>query len=123
MSDCKLVKTHKDPGSHLVKASDDEEAVDQQSYQSLVGSLMYLATCTRPDLAYAIENLARFSSKPNGSHWTAAKRVLRYMKGTPDLGITFRRDVQRSCAGYSDADWAGDKDDRKSTSGYLFQVA
>ena len=123
MSDCKPVKMPVNPGSHLVKASSDEEAVDQQSYQSLVGSLMYLATCTRPDLEYAIGNLARFSSKPNGSHWTAAKRVLRYLRGTPDLGIAFRRDVQRSCVGYSDADWAGDKDDRKSTSGYLFQVA
>ena len=62
MSDCKPVRT---PGSHLVKATEDEEALDQQLYQSLVGSLMYLSTCTRPDIAYAVGTLARYSSKPS----------------------------------------------------------
>lgn len=73
MSDCKPVGTHVNPGSHPVKATEDEEAVDQQEYQSLVGSLMYLSICTRPALAYAVSTLAKFSSKPNRSHWTAAK--------------------------------------------------
>ena len=87
MSDCKPVSTPVNPRNHLVKAAENEEAVDQQSYQSLAGSLMYLATCTRPDIAYAVGTLARFSSKPNQSHWTAIKRVLRYLKGTSNLGI------------------------------------
>lgn len=121
MSDCKPVKTPVEPGNRLVKASEDEEAVDQQSYQSLVGSLMYLATCTRPDIAYAVGMLARYSSKPNQSHWVAAKRVLRYLKGTVNFGLVYSGD---SCVvGHSDADWAGDVDDRKSTSGYMFQIA
>ena len=77
MIECKAVKTPVDPGSRLTKAVDDEEPIDQQLYQSLVGSLMYLATCTRPDIAYAVGVLARFSSKPNQSHWISAKRVLR----------------------------------------------
>ncbi len=123
MSDCKPAKIPVDPGSHLVKATEDEKAVDQQSYQSLVGSLMYLATCTRPDIAYAVGTLSRFSSRPNQTHWVAAKRVLRYLKGTSNFGIIFRGDELGRCVAYSDADWAGDREDRKSTSGYLFQIA
>ena len=68
MSDCKPVKTPVDASSHLVRATEEEEAVDQQLYQSVVGSLMYMATCTRPDIAYAVGLLARFSSKPNKAH-------------------------------------------------------
>jgi hypothetical protein len=121
MIDCKPVKTPVDPGHRLVKASEDEEALDQPLYQSVVGSLMYLATCTRPDIAFAVGMLARFSSKPKRSHWTAAKRVLRYLKGTNNLGILYKGDL--GMHGYSNADWAGDADDRKSTSGYLFLIA
>ena len=123
MTDCKPVGTPVDPGRHLVKATEEEEAVDQQLYQSLVGSLMYLSTCIRPDIAYAVGILARFSSKPNRTHWMAAKRVLRYLKGTTSHGIIFRGEEPGKCLGYSDADWAGDREDRKSTSGYLFQIA
>ena len=104
-----------------MKANEDEEALDQPLYQSVVGSLMYLATCTRPDIAYAVGMLARFSSKPNQSHWTAAKRVLRYLRGTVNFGILYRG--ESGVLGYSDADWAGDADDRKSTSGYMFLIA
>ena len=84
---------------------------------------MYLSICTRPNIAYAVSYLARFSSKPNKSHWTAAKRVLRYLKGTADHGIVFTKSESDECVGFSDADWAGDQQDRKSTSGYLFQLA
>ena len=92
MSECKPVKTPADPANRLVKAAEDEQAVDQQLYQSLVGSLMYLATCTRPDIAYAVGMLARFSSKPNQTHWVAAKRVLRYLKGTTNFGLIYSDD-------------------------------
>ena len=118
MNDSKPVKTPVDPGHRLVKAN---KALDQPLYQSVVGSLMYLATCTRPDIAYAVGMLARFSSKPNQSHWTAAKRVLRYLRGTVNFGILYRG--ESGVLGYSDADWAGDADDRKSTSGYMFLIA
>ena len=123
MSNCKPVKTPMGPGNRLVKATDNMEVLNQQSYQSLVGSLMYLATCTRPDIAYAVGTLARFTSKPNQTHWVAAKRVLRYLRGTSNFGIVFKGDESGTCKAYSDADWAGDKEDRKSTSGYLFQIA
>ena len=110
MSDCKPVKIPADPANHLVKAAEDEQAVDQQLYQSLVGGLMYLATCTRPDIAYTVGMLARFSSKPNQTHWVAAKRVLRYLKGTMNFGLIYSGDA--GVLGYSDADWAGDMDFR-----------
>lgn len=76
MSDCKPVKTPMNTGNNLMKATEEEEAVNQRLYQSLVGSLMYLAMCTRPDIAYAVGKLAGFSSKPNQAHWVAAKQVL-----------------------------------------------
>ena len=112
-----------DTGNHFIKATEDESTVNQQAYQSLVGSLMYLAACKRPDIAYVMGTLARFSSKPNQTHWVAAKRVLCYLKGTSDLGIIFQGGEPGNCVGYSDADWAGDREDRKSTSGYMFQIA
>ena len=84
---------------------------------------MYLATCTRPDIAYAVGTLARFCSKPNQSHWTAAKHVLRYLRGTSNFGILFGGNDTCAPVGYSDADWAGVIEDRKSTSGYIFCIA
>ena len=123
MNDCNQVKTPADPGNHLVKADEDEPALNQQLYRSAVGSLMYLATSTRPDISFAVGTLARFSSKPNKSHWIALKRVLRYLKGTVGYGITFRGDGSgEECMCFSDADWAGNKDDRRSTSGYLSRL-
>jgi hypothetical protein len=62
------------------------------SYASLIGSLMYLAVATQPDITYAIYRLALFTANPGMQHWTAAKRVLRYLAGTKELGITYRKD-------------------------------
>ena len=123
MNNCNPVKTPMNSGDHLVKANENDESRDQQGHQSLIGSLLYLATCTRPDIAFAVGVLARFCSKPDQSHWTAAKRVLRYLKGTSNYGIIFRGDVSSVPIGYSDADWAGDIEGRESTSGYVFCIA
>jgi transposase InsO family protein len=93
-------------------------------YRPIIGSVLYASLGTRPDAAYAINILAQFNESPSEEHWVAAKRVLRYLKGTRDHGIIFRRhfDVKRGCVTirvYSDADWAGDKETRKSRSGYI----
>ena len=117
MSNCRPVTTPRK------SSCEDDEPLDQQSYQSLIGSLMYLATCTRPDIAFAVGTLARFSSKPNAVHWKGAKRVLRYPRGTTNFGIVFRGDDLGGPIAYSDADWAGDVGDRKSTSVYVFSIA
>ena len=123
MENCNSTATPMNSGVRLVKANEDEEPQEQQAYQSLIGSLMYLATCTRPDITFAVGMLARFCSKPNQSHWTAAKRVLRYLKSTCNYGIMFRKDESSMPIGFSDADWAGDAEGWKSTSGYFFCIA
>ena len=122
MDESKPVVTPADPSQKLLQTSDDEECVDQQQYQSLVGSLLYLSVCTRPDITFAVSTLAKFSAKPAQRHWTAAKRVLRYLRGTTQYGIIYRKEEEPGLIGFSDADWAGDQNDRKSTLGYIFQV-
>ena len=123
MHNCKPVGTPADPSQKLVKAVDGEESINQQQFQSLIGCLMYLSVSTRPDITYSISTLAKFTSNPNQQHWTGLKRVLRYLKGTVHYGIVYSKQSSKECVGYSDADWAGDLDDRKSTSGYLFQIS
>ena len=91
-------------------------------YQSAVGSLQYLSTMTRPDISFAVSNVAKFCSKPSKEHWVAVKRIMRYLKGTLNYGLLYKKNKLNTCVGYSDADWAGDVNDRKSTSGYIFQV-
>ena len=83
---------------------------------------LHLMTTTRPDLSFAVGLVARFMHNPGQQHWVAVKRIFRYLKGTHALGLGFHAN---GCdfKGYADADWAGDTDDRKSTSGYLFMFA
>ena len=121
MDDSKPVATPVESGNKLVKATDDDELVDTELYQSAVGSLLYLSTKTRPDIAYAVGNVARFSSKPSKVHWISVKRIMRYLNGTLDYGLMYH--CTGDIAGYSDADWAGDHDDRKSTSGFVFMMS
>jgi len=92
-------------------------------YASVVGSLMYAQVCTRPDIAYAVGVLGRYLSDPGLSHWTAAKKVRRYLKGTKDFILTYRRSNILDVVGYFDADFAGCSDDRRSTSRYIFMMA
>ena len=101
----------------------DGESVNKEKYQSVVGSLLFLPTRTKPDIAYAVGTTARFSASPTKSHWTAVKRILRYIKGTLDLGLLYSNGESVNLVGFSDADWAGDQNDRKSTSGYIFQLS
>ena len=69
-----------------------------------------------------MNNVAKFCAKPNKQHWTAVKRILRYLKGTQHFGLLYKSTLAENCTGYLDADWGGDLDDRKSTSGYFFQM-
>ena len=100
----------------------NSELFDQEVYQSAVGRLLYLSTRTRPDIAFAVSTLAKFTSRPTVAHWTAVKHLLRYIAGTREFGLLFTTSDSSDCTGFSDSDWAGDQDDRKSTSGYLFRV-
>jgi len=87
-------------------------------FKEAIGSLLYLATCTRPDLAHAVSVASR-TSKPTVAHWGLVKRILRYLAGTKDLGIHFRWEKLPDLVGFSDADYANDVATRRSTSGYV----
>jgi hypothetical protein len=100
----------------------DEKEVDPTYYRKLIGSLRYLCN-TRPDLAYSVGIVSRFMEKPKTSHLIAIKRILRYVKGTIECGILFpASDRGRECKlfGYTDSNWCGDVEDRKSIVGYVF---
>lgn len=122
MTDCAPVQTPM-VEKRLQKTEDEylSQPDERKEYQSMVGSLMYLMLGTRPDLAYAVSVVSRYSSNPDDTHRQAVKRILRYIQGTRDLCLVFQGDL-RPLRGYSDSDWAGDPDTRRSTSGYVFDV-
>ena len=122
MADCKPVATPMEPGKHYGKSSEAEEGIDIGEYQAIIGSLIYASIATRPDLSASVGVLSRFMAKPGREHWAGVKRVLRYIKGTLDHGLKFVDCDDFSLYGYSDADWAGEVDSRRSTSGYLFRL-
>jgi len=89
-------------------------------YAELVGSLLYLSTTKRPDIAFAVGVLSLYMSCPEEDHMRAAKGVLRYLRGTTRLGVAYGDD--KPLQGYVDADWAGDIDARRSTTGFVFTL-
>ena len=124
LQDCKTVSTPMDLNVKLVKDDGYSKPwpVDVVQYQSMVGSLIYAAIATRPDIAYAVAALAKFNSSPTEAHLTAVKRVFRYLKGTAQLRLQYQ-ETDVNVVGYSDADWASDSDDRRSTSGNVFVMS
>ncbi|UYV66049.1 hypothetical protein LAZ67_3006289 [Cordylochernes scorpioides] len=125
MKEAKPISTPMDSNSKLTKISSIEgenEPVKKVEYQSLIGSLIYLSVSTRPDIAYAVSALGQFSNDPRRQHWNAAKRVLRYLKGTSCLRITYRKSNE-ALHGYVDADWGGNLVDRKSHTGIVCFLA
>jgi hypothetical protein len=111
-------------GYRPVMATDEEHALAKhEEYPAIVGSLMYAATITRPDIAQAVGLLARTATKWNMQHVHAAKHLLRYLQGTTDLCLTFdATSSKRVVLGYADADWGGCLDTRRLTTGYLFKT-
>ena len=108
------------PGSKLNKDADGV-TVDESFYKQ-IGSLMYL-TSTRPDLVYSVSLISRYMARPTNLHLQAAKRILRYLKGTVDYGIMYKKGSLNDLVAYTDNDYAGDLNDRKSTSGYIFLLS
>ncbi|XP_047266247.1 secreted RxLR effector protein 161-like [Capsicum annuum] len=92
-------------------------------YASIAGSLMYAQIYTRPDISFAVGMLGRYQSNPRMDHWKAAKKVLRYLQGTKDHMLTYRRFDHLDVVGYSDSNYVGCVDTRKFTFGYLFLLA
>jgi hypothetical protein len=119
MEEAKTKSTPLSPAIKLSKHEGEELNKETYPYGTLVGKLMFLAVATRPDIAFSVGTLARFLSSPNLTHWQAAKSVVRYLASTIDRGITFSGSGL-TFTGYCDADYAGDADTRKSTTGYVF---
>ena len=125
MENCRPVSTPIDPKAPLVKADGSEPPHERTAYQQMIGSLMYLVTCTRPDLAFSVSFLSRFSSHPLKSHHTAVKRVFRYLAGTRNVSLMYHRlstSVPLMLTGFSDADYASCRDTRRSVTGYVFML-
>jgi hypothetical protein len=117
------VSTPLDPGEQLHVATPDEvKNARQFPYREIVGSLSYIAATTRPDVSQAVSLLSRYSNAWATRHWNAAKRVVRYLYGTADRGLTFRRDVVRRIVAYADASHTSG-DSSRSTSGYMVGMA
>jgi hypothetical protein len=121
MENSKPCKMPMDPNIRLTKTP-EEESHDIPEYGAAIGSLMYASIGTRPDITYAVQSLSQFTNNPSPEHWTAVKRIFRYLNGTRDLGIVYKNCAKISLEGYTDADWGSNPIDRKSISGYTFLI-
>ncbi|XP_041995864.1 secreted RxLR effector protein 161-like [Salvia splendens] len=117
LMDCKRADTPiaVNHGLQIIKGT---SLADRGKYQCLVGKLIYLSY-TRPDIAYAVSVVSQFMHHPQNDHVEAALRIVKYLKGTFDHGVMFKRNNHLEIHGYTDADWAGNPADRRSTVGYL----
>jgi len=107
----------------LGKNEGDQLENENCNYQSLIGSLNYISVCTRPDISYAVGALSRFLENPTRTHWQAALGVLQYLVNTSSYAITYNGNRGIEFRGYCDADYAGDVDNRRSTTGGIFTIA
>jgi hypothetical protein len=123
MDDSNATSTPMDSSTKLEKLTEADERLDDVPYRQVVGSLQYAVSSTRPDLASATAKVSKFLDEHNKTHWQAVKRILRYIKGTTDVSLTYGTECNNNIlTGYADADFAGDLNDRKSTSGYVFKL-
>ena len=119
MKNCRPVATPLEPGVKYFKTTEEDVQFDVKTYQQAIGSLTYAAICTRPDISAAVGALSQFMSKPSEIHWTGVKRILRYLRGTSNHGLLYDGNGCNELYSFSDADWAGDVNTRRSTSGYV----
>ncbi|GAA0147020.1 transmembrane signal receptor [Lithospermum erythrorhizon] len=96
-------------------------SVSQIEYAKIIDSVMFLMNCTRPDIAYVVSRLSRYTHNPSSSHWTTLHRLLKYLKGTSDICLHFEK-FPTVLEGYCDANWVSGNDEISSTSGYVFTL-
>lgn len=119
MEECNAIGTPLDVNTKYSREMESSENQMSIPYREAIGSLLFAAQVTRPDINFSVILLSRYCEKPKQAHWLAAKRIMRYLKGTIDRKLIFG--ITRSeIIGYCDSDFAADIDDRKSTSGYVF---
>ena len=104
-----------------IRQQDSGRSVDPSLYKSMIGSLLYF-TASRPDISYNVGVCARYQANPKESYMTALKRIIKYVKTTAEFGVWYSKDTSDVLVGYSDANWAGNPDNRKSTLGGCFYV-
>lgn len=121
MKNCNSVGTPAEPSLKLTKDLKGKK-VNITFFKQIIGSLMYL-TATRPDLMYSISLISRYMEHPTEQHLLAAKRILRYLKGTIDFGVFYKKGEGSELMGFTDSDCAGDVDDRRSTYGHVFMLS
>lgn len=122
MMDCKTKSVPCDPSVANMSHNDSQELEDPKIYKEIIGSLIYLMTCTRPDLCYSVSKLSQFMHKPTYSHLNVAKHILKYLKGTINYSLNFRKSNNLKLFGFTDSDWAT-SEDRKSISGFVFKLS
>lgn len=127
MIECKPISTPMDANEKLSsemcpKTAEERDELKDVPYQELIGSLMFAAQITRPDICFAVSKLSQFNMNFGKQHWQAAKRVLRYLRGTIDKKLCYHKSKTSELVGYCDSDWAGDIDQRRSTTGYVFTM-
>jgi hypothetical protein len=120
MEDCKPVITPMQTNCRLSK-DDDSKSTDQRQYRSMIGSLLYVTT-SKPDVMQAVGQVAQFQEAPKESHVLAVKRIFRYLKGTKEFGLWYPKGKDLSLMAYTDEDWAGCIDDRRSTNRAMFYL-
>jgi hypothetical protein len=120
MSGCKPINVPLEKNCKL-RADLGRRIENVNVYRSMVGSLIYL-TITRPDLSYAVGLVSQFMQQPTKPHLECIRRILRYVKATLNYGLFYKADLDIELEGYTDADWAGNQTDRRSTSGYMFTL-
>eukprot|EP00257_Ricinus_communis_P019919 XP_015579038.1 uncharacterized protein LOC107261802 [Ricinus communis] len=118
-NDSEIFMNQEKHAKEILRKVDGAEKVDEKLYRSLIGWLMYLIV-TRSDIAHAVSLLSRYLHCASEIHFQAAKRILRYVKGTVSYGVKFLQVKNFNLCGYNDSDWAGSVDDMRSTSGYCF---
>jgi len=119
MQESNPVSTPMEASMHLHRRKEDEKPADESLYRSIVGELNHLAVWSRPDLSFSISTLSKFLSDPSEIHIGAAKRLLRYLKGTKTLRLVYSANSTFELSIYADSDWANDPDDRRSISGII----
>jgi hypothetical protein len=120
MMDCKSMDTPMNVDIRKVK-DPDSDPVDPSLYRQLIGSLMYLVN-TRPDIFFVVNTLSQFQVEPRHEHWIAAKHVLRYIHGTINYGLRYTTSSDIQLHEFTNSDWAGSAEDRKSTLGMCFSL-
>lgn len=120
MEECKPISTPMEINKKMVKLGPDDPGEKAGEYMAAIGCLLWLSMGTRPDIAQSVAYLAQYCKNPSTEHWCALKRVLRYLQGSKHLSMVYQKFDGNKLLAYSDADWAGDIEKRRSTSGFAF---